>query len=103
MHKLVFFVPETHLDTVKDALFAKGAGKDKKYSHCCWQVCGQMQFKPLPGSEPAIGETNELARTQEYRVEMICQEALLTEVLAELHRVHPYEMPAYEVYRLEDY
>jgi len=103
MYKLIVFVPETALEKVKQALFTKGAGKDDKYSHCCWQTLGQMQFKPLAESEPVFGKIGEITTTKEYRVEMICQESLLKEVIAELLRVHPYERPAYEVYRLENY
>lgn len=101
MYKLVLFVPESHLAQVKEALFAKGAGRTAKYSHCCWQTLGQMQFKPLAASDPAIGKQGELAITQEYRVEMVCAEKDLKAVVAELRQVHPYEEPAYEVYRLE--
>ena len=38
MYKLVFFVPESHLDVVKEAVFATGAGRMGHYSHCCWQT-----------------------------------------------------------------
>ncbi|MDF2867351.1 MAG: NGG1p interacting factor [Gammaproteobacteria bacterium] len=101
MYKLVFFVPESHLESVKNALFACGAGKTAKYSHCCWQIRGQMQFKPLPTSEPAVGERGTLTMTEEYRVEMICEEIHLKRVISELKKVHPYEEPAYEIYELE--
>lgn len=101
MYKLVFFVPESHLERVKDTVFALGAGKTLKYSHCCWQVLGQMQFKPLPASDPAIGEQGKLTLTNEYRVEMICEERYLKTVIEGLKKVHPYEEPAYEIYKLE--
>ena len=98
MYKIVFFVPEGSLETVKKALFAKGAGRNKKYSDACWQVLGHMQYKPLAQSEPAIGNHGEFIITNEYRVEMICEGHLLEEVIAELHSAHPYEEPAYEIY-----
>jgi hypothetical protein len=34
----------------------------------------------------------------EYRVEMICSERVIKEVLRALLKVHPYEVPAYEVW-----
>jgi len=101
MYKLVVFVPESHLETVKNGLFALGAGKTEKYSHCCWQTQGQMQFKPLASSDPTVGEQGQLAITQEYRIEMVCEESNLQAVLQGLKWVHPYEEPAYEIYKLE--
>ena len=52
MYKLVFFVPESHLDVVKEAVFATGAGRMGHYSHCCWQILGEGQFMPMPGAHP---------------------------------------------------
>ena len=52
MHKLTFYVPETHLESVKQALFEKGAGKIGRYDCCCWQTKGVGQYRPLDGSDP---------------------------------------------------
>jgi hypothetical protein len=43
------------VEKVKSALFKVGAGKYKHYDQCCWQTKGQGQFRPLVGSNPAIG------------------------------------------------
>lgn len=102
MYKLVFFVPESHLDPVKNALFAAGAGRSDNYDHCCWQVLGEGQFRPLPGSSPFIGEQGKLAKVPEYRVEMVCRDAELNHVVAALRRAHPYEEPAFDIWKLED-
>jgi hypothetical protein len=42
-----FYVPETHIDIVKDAVFAAGAGQIGNYEHCAWQVLGQGQFREI--------------------------------------------------------
>ena len=55
MHTLTVYIPETHLEQVKDAIFAAGAGRYAAYDRCCWQTPGQGQFRPLEGSNPAIG------------------------------------------------
>ncbi|MGC9385424.1 MAG: NGG1p interacting factor NIF3 [Hydrogenovibrio sp.] len=102
MYKLCFFVPEDFVEDVKQAVFAAGAGRIGNYEQCCWQVKGQGQFKPLPGSQPFLGRQNELERVNEYRVEMVMQENLATEVIQALKRAHPYEAPAYEVMALID-
>ena len=61
------------------------------------------QFKPLEGSEPFIGSSNKLEYVQELKVEMICQESVINKVVAVLKQTHPYEEPAYEVVKLENF
>ncbi len=100
MYKLSFYVPESHLDSVKSALFAKGAGHHKAYDQCCWQVRGEGQFRPLANSRPYSGKTFVLEKVAEYKVEMICNDAAIKHVVETLLSVHPYEEPAYEIYKI---
>ncbi|MFT7558939.1 MAG: hypothetical protein ACI93R_000842 [Flavobacteriales bacterium] len=100
MIKLVFFVPESHLERVKRAVFDVGAGKIGDYEQCCWQIRGEGQFCPLPGSNPYLGEALTLEYADEFRVEMVCQEDQAKAAVAALRRTHPYEEPAFDVVRL---
>ena len=100
MYKLSFYVPKAHLEPVKSALFAKGAGHYKAYDQCCWQVCGEGQFRPLMNSQPTLGQINQLKKVVEYKVEMICTAAVIKDVVQTLLGVHPYEEPAYAVYKI---
>lgn len=101
MLKLCFYVPDSHLDATKQAVFAAGAGRQGNYEYCCFQSQGMGQFRPLAGSAPFIGQQDELEKVEEWRVEMLCPEARLTAVLAALRQAHPYEEPAIDVWRLE--
>jgi hypothetical protein len=92
---LVFYVPETHLEKVKNAIFAAGAGTIGKYTNCCWQVLGEGQFKPAAGSNPFIGKENTLEKLPEYRVEAVCREEIAENVKKALLSAHPYETPAW--------
>lgn len=103
MYKLSFFVPSDYLDAVKQAVFAAGAGKIGDYDQCCWQVLGEGQFRPLTGSAPFIGQQLQLEKVPEYKVEMVCDDKLITAAVAALKASHPYETPAYDVVRLESY
>ena len=103
MYTLFFYVPQSHLDCVKDAVFAAGAGAMGDYQHCCWQVLGQGQFRPMPGSQPFIGEQGQLEQVAEWRVEMVVAATCIKPVMAALKAAHPYEEPAYAVYRLETF
>ena len=100
MYKLSFYVPETHLEPVKNALFAKGAGHYNAYDQCCWQVQGLGQFRPLANSHPFLGQINQLEQVVEYKVEIICADAVIKDVVQALLDAHPYEEPAYEIYKL---
>jgi len=102
MYKLVFFVSASHLDTVKQAVFNAGAGQIGHYDRCCWQVLGEGQFRPLTGSTPFVGEENEVEQVSEYRVELVCRDELIQKAVCALVKAHPYEEPAYDVFRLED-
>lgn len=98
MYTLVFYIPETHLDKVKEAVFAAGAGVQGDYQRCCWQVLGQGQFEPMSCAQPFIGQANKLEQLPEWRVEMLVQEAALEAVIQAFKQAHPYEEPAYAVY-----
>ncbi|HTM63802.1 MAG TPA: NGG1p interacting factor NIF3 [Gammaproteobacteria bacterium] len=103
MYKISFYVPSSHVDQVKIAMFEKGAGKIGNYSYCSWQILGEGQFMPIAGSHAFIGEQNQLETVSEFKVEMVCDHAHIKEVIAALRQSHPYEEPAYQVLRLEEF
>lgn len=102
MYKICYFVPESHLEQTKSALFAAGGGRIGDYDCCAWQCPGQGQFRPLAGSDPFLGREGALERVSEYKVEMVCESSVIRDVIAALKDSHPYEEPAYEVYELTD-
>lgn len=103
MYKLSFFVPPSHVEQVKLAVFAAGAGRIGAYDSCSWQVLGQGQFRPLNGSQPFIGQTGEIEQVQEWKVELVVADDLIADVVVALKQSHPYETPAYEVWKLADF
>lgn len=103
MYKLTFYVPATHLEEVKQAVFAVGAGKIGNYDSCCWQTEGQGQFRALEGSKPFIGQQGKVETVREYKVELVCADELIAEAVATLKQAHPYEEPAYDVWKLAEF
>lgn len=99
--KIEFYVPESHLEQVKNAMFAAGAGRVGDYDSCAWQTLGQGQFRPLEGSSPYLGQQGEVETVAEYKVELVCQMADKEAVLAAMKTAHPYEEVAYGVIRME--
>ena len=83
-------------------MFAAGGGRIGGYDSCCWQTPGQGQFRPLSGSQPFIGQSGQLERFREWKVELVVADALIQPAVNALKGAHPYETPAYEVWRLAD-
>jgi len=103
MYKFCFFVPENSLESVKAAVFAAGAGKSGNYDMCSWQTKGDGQFRPLAESSPFIGQAGELERLTEYKVETVCADEFIASAVAAMKAAHPYEEPAYDVFKLAEF
>ncbi|MBD1220552.1 NGG1p interacting factor NIF3 [Acinetobacter seifertii] len=102
MLKLIYYVPDSHLESTKQAIFSAGAGGIGNYEHCAWQVKGIGQFKPVKGADPYIGELGELEQVDEWRVETIVIEENAKAVAKALKASHPYEEPAFEFIQILD-
>jgi len=102
LFKLTIYIPESHLEIVKNELFAAGAGQYRNYDRCCWQVLGEGQFRPLDGSNPFLGEQGAEEHVPEYRVEMICRDEIVENVKSALIKSHPYEEPAFDFVKMAD-
>ena len=102
MFKLCFYVPASHLEQVKQAVFSTGAGRIGNYDSCCWQTMGTGQFRALEGSEPYIGQQGVVEEVEEFKVELVCADELIHRAVAALREAHPYEEPAYQVWRLHE-
>ena len=102
MYKLSIYIPESHLEPVKQAIFVAGAGRIGDYDSCCWQVLGTGQFRPLDGSQPFSGQQGEVEKVPEYRVETVCADDVVDAVLAAMRNTHPYEEPAFDLWKLDD-
>ncbi|MGM0702348.1 MAG: NGG1p interacting factor NIF3 [Pseudomonadota bacterium] len=103
MYKLAFFVPINDAETVKEAVFTTGAGRIGDYEACCFQTPGTGQFRPLDGANPHIGQVGDLERVEELKVELVCEDDLIRQAVAALREAHPYEEPAFDVWKLETF
>lgn len=101
MYQLIFYVPVSHIESVKSALFDAGAGRIGDYDRCAWQTLGVGQYRPLVTSNAFIGRKNETTKIGEYKVEMVCSAENIKSVLQALITSHPYETPAYGVLEIK--
>ncbi|MCX7798966.1 MAG: Nif3-like dinuclear metal center hexameric protein [Fimbriimonadales bacterium] len=100
--KLVVFVPRESTDRVIDALSEAGCGEIGLYRRCAFYSRGTGTFRPLEGSNPAIGQPNAVECVEEDRVEMLVPRARVAAALEALRAHHPYEEPAFDILPLED-
>lgn len=100
LYKLTVYVPESHLEVVREVLGQAGAGHIGLYSDCSFSVAGQGAFRPLPGSDPYIGTTGQLENVAEYRLETIVYQSSIPETVQKMLAVHPYQEAAYDLYLL---
>ncbi len=103
MYVLVAYVPETHIEQVKTAIFRAGGGAIGNYTSCSWQVKGQGQFEPGAGSEPYLGKVDRLEKVDEYRLELVCSDEKAAAVAEALRNSHPYEEPAYHFIKAAEF
>jgi len=94
---LTCYVPESHLESLKSALFRAGAGDFGNYDMACWQTKGQGQYRPINQANPHIGSLNTLETLEEYKIEIIVAKDSVHAVLSALKDNHPYETPAYQL------
>ncbi len=103
LRKLVAFVPRSHVEEVRTALFVAGAGRvGKNYDECSFNVAGYGSFRPLEGAVPSIGEVGVQERVEETRIEVIYQQSLERKILLALYESHPYEEVAYDIFNLQN-
>jgi len=102
MYKICVYVPEKSVETIKQALFDAGAGRIGNYDSCCWQTDGNGQFRPLAGSNPAIGSQEEIEFVREVKLELVCEDNLVAGAIQALRDNHPYEEPAFDVWQLAE-
>lgn len=102
LRKLVTFVPEAHLEPVRQALFDAGAGGIGKYSECSFQAAGSGTFRASEGTNPFVGKLGERHTEPEIRLETILPHWAEAAVLHALRTAHPYEEVAYDLYPLQN-
>ncbi|NLK73382.1 MAG: Nif3-like dinuclear metal center hexameric protein [Clostridiales bacterium] len=101
-YKLVVFVPVEALKKVHKAICDAGAGKINDYKDCTFYQSGTGTFTPLENADPYIGKINEFEEVEEFRLESIVPKSTLHNVIREMLISHPYEEPAYDIYKLEN-
>jgi len=98
LKKLVTYVPHSHAEQVRAALFKAGAGQIGNYSECSFNASGEGTFKGDEDTNPYVGEPGSRHTEPETRIETIYPANLESKILMTLVLAHPYEEVAYDLY-----
>lgn len=97
LKKLYTFVPVAHMDNVRNALFAAGAGHIGNYSECSFVHPGTGTFKPEAGTNPFSGTQGVRQNEDEIKLEVVLPAYNERRVIKALIGSHPYEEVAYDL------
>jgi dinuclear metal center YbgI/SA1388 family protein len=100
--KLVTFVPESHAEKVRNALFDSGCGNIGNYDSCSYNVSGEGTFRAQENAYPFCGEIGKLHREKEVRIETVLPAYKRNDAVKALLLAHPYEEPVFDLYYLQN-
>jgi len=95
--KLEIYIPKSHLDVLREALRSVGAGVVGDYDSVLSYSTVRGNWRPLPGANPYDGEVGVLRECEEYKVEVRCSTEKMTQTIAAIKAIHPYEEPVIDV------
>lgn len=102
LNKLAVFVPKTHAESLRNALFNIGAGAIGNYDQCSFSADGLGTFRAKEGSTPYVGTIGEQHTEPEERIEVVYPQHLERKLLVAMYENHPYEEVAYDIYKLQN-
>lgn len=100
--KLVVYVPTSHCETVSQALFDAGCGTIGAYDECSFSTEGKGSFRANEGCNPYVGTIGARHYEEERAITTILPEYNLGQAIKAIHKAHPYEEPAYDIFKLEN-
>jgi len=95
---LIISVPESHANNVREAMGKAGAGKIGNYAYCSYSQKGIGRFMPTQGANPHLGSINSIETVIEERIETVCHQDILEDVIEVIKKAHPYEELVIDMY-----
>lgn len=91
--KIEIFIPEAYIESLRDELHKVNVGRIGHYDHCLSITTVRGYWRPLPGSNPYLGQVGEISTGTECKVEVNCPQEHISEALAVIQKIHPYDEP----------
>lgn len=102
LKKMEVYVPQSHAEGVKNAMFDAGAGSIGFYDECSFSVNGRGTFRPIEGSNPYSGTQEIREDASEEMISVIFENYKSAQIISALKASHPYEEVAYQLISLEN-
>jgi dinuclear metal center YbgI/SA1388 family protein len=102
LKKLSVFVPATHAENIRMAIFNAGGGEIGNYSECSFNSNGEGTFKAGDNTSPFVGKKGERHTESEVKVEVVINAWMENKVLQAMLHAHPYEEVAYDVIAMDN-
>lgn len=102
LQKLEFFVPESSVSEVREAIFNAGGGRIGGYDGCSFNTKGLGTFTPGTDANPTVGEIGKMQTESEMRVEILVPDYISGAAISAMKKAHPYEEVAYYLHNVEN-
>lgn len=102
LKKMVVFVPESHSEKVRSAIFTAGGGHIGNYSECSFNSQGEGTFNAGNGTNPYSGHQGQRHIEKEVKMEIVFQAWLEGSIIKAIQETHPYEEVAYDIFSMEN-
>lgn len=97
-NKIIVYSPSESSDLIRRKMSEAGAGELGNYSNCSFTFSGEGRFTPMNNANPYIGKINECETVCEDCIQMICKKSDTYNVIKAMKSVHPYEVPAFDIF-----
>jgi dinuclear metal center YbgI/SA1388 family protein len=102
LRKLIVFVPLSHKEEVKNALFSAGAGQIGNYTECSFETLGNGNYRANENANPFLGEKNVRHTEAEVKIEVVFSSDKESKLIKAMLASHPYEEVAYDIISLNN-
>ena len=100
--KLSVYVPVKDANTVRNALFAVGAGRIGNYDEASFNTVGAGTFRANEKANPHVGEVGQRHYEAETKIEVVFPFDIQGKVISAMWKSHPYEEVAYDIVTIDN-
>ena len=101
--KIQTYCPKESADDVRLAIGKAGGGVIGNYTYCAFLSEGHGYFLPMEGANPTIGEQGKIEKVAEVKIEFICKQDKVKNVIEAIKKAHPYEEVPIDIFQLLEY
>lgn len=99
-YKVFVFIPKNYLNKIVKSLQEFNVNQIGNYINCISWCEMHSTWTSLDNANPFIGQPGKVSIEDEYKLEFLCDESKLNEVIAFLKKIHPYEEPEIDIFEL---